>query len=108
MRGMEGVVLVLLFSLSTMVASAVAVVAWRRRRSTPAVGTVVVVSASTAIWSGTALFGRLVPLPEMVALTGAAAMIAVSVMTSAYLCQSLAVVDRGWRLSLRTALWLAA
>jgi diguanylate cyclase (GGDEF)-like protein len=105
---MEGVVLVLLFSLSTMVASAVAVVAWRRRRSTPAVGTVVVVSASTAIWSGTALFGRLVPIPEMVALTGAAAMIAVSVMTSAYLCQSLAVVDRGWRLSLRTALWLAA
>ncbi|GGK95911.1 hypothetical protein Ppa06_67810 [Planomonospora parontospora subsp. parontospora] len=105
---MEGVVYVLLFSLSTMVACAVAVVAWRRRRSAPAVGTVAVVSASTAVWSGTAVFGRLVPVPELVALTGAAAMIAVSVMTSAYLCQSLAVADRGWRLSRRTALWLSA
>ncbi|WP_449064819.1 histidine kinase N-terminal 7TM domain-containing diguanylate cyclase [Planomonospora algeriensis] len=108
MRGMEGVVYVLLFSLSTMVASVVAAVAWRRRRSAPAVGTVAVVSASVAVWSGTGLFGRLVPVPETVALTGAAAMIAVSVMTSAYLCQSLAVVDRTWRLSRRTALRLSA
>ncbi|MBG0818635.1 diguanylate cyclase [Planomonospora sp. ID82291] len=104
---MQGVLFVLLFSLSAAVASAVTVVAWRRRRSATAAGTVAVVSASTAIWSGTAVFGHLLAAPEMIALTGAAAMIAVSVMTAAYLCQSLAVADRGWRLSRRTALWLA-
>ncbi|WP_344866971.1 histidine kinase N-terminal 7TM domain-containing protein, partial [Planomonospora alba] len=98
----------LLFTLSAMLASAVAGTGWRRRRSAPAVGAVSVIAASTAAWSLTAVAGYLADDPSVATLTAGVSLAGISVTTAGFLCLALAVADRFWRLSRRTALLLAA
>ncbi|WP_449066044.1 histidine kinase N-terminal 7TM domain-containing protein, partial [Planomonospora algeriensis] len=100
--------LALLFMLSAVVASAVAVVGWRRRRVTPAVGTLAVVAAGIAVWSASDWLAFLTDDPGVLVWLGAAGFMAVGAVMAGFYCLSLAVVDRTWRLSRRTALWLSA
>ncbi|WP_068904358.1 histidine kinase N-terminal 7TM domain-containing protein, partial [Planomonospora sphaerica] len=99
--------LALLFILSAVVASAVAVVGWRRRRVAPAVGTLAVVAAGIAVWSATGWLGFLTVDPGVSVWLGATGFLAVGVVMAGFHCLSLAVVDRAWRLSRRTVLWLS-
>ncbi|WP_203872330.1 histidine kinase N-terminal 7TM domain-containing protein, partial [Planomonospora parontospora] len=97
----------LLFMLSAVVAFVVAAVGWRRRRVTPAVGTLAVVAAGIGVWS--TADGLLVLNEDLEALQSLLIIkfAAVCAMPAGFHCLSLAVVDRAWRLSRRTALWLA-
>jgi diguanylate cyclase (GGDEF)-like protein len=100
--------LAVLFAASAIVAASVAVVGWRRRHVTPAVGALTAVAAGVAYWSLAdalaVLTARLSPLLLVVLSTG---FVAVFVVTSGFFCLSMAVVDRSWRLSRRLAWWLA-
>ncbi|WP_068904388.1 histidine kinase N-terminal 7TM domain-containing protein, partial [Planomonospora sphaerica] len=97
----------LLFMLSAVVAFVVAVVGWRRRRVTPAVGTLAAVAAGIGVWStadGLLMLNEdLETLQSLLIIKFAA----VCAMPAGFHCLSLAVVDRTWRLSRRTALWLS-
>lgn len=100
--------LAVLFAASAIVAASVAVVGWRRRQVTPAVGALTAVAAGVAYWSLVdalaVLTARLSPLLLVVLSTG---FLAVFVVTSGSFCLSMAVVDRSWRVSRRLAWWLA-
>ncbi|MBG0818540.1 diguanylate cyclase [Planomonospora sp. ID82291] len=100
--------LALLFMLSAVVAFVVAAVGWRRRRVTPAVGTLAVVAGGIGVWSMTD--GLLMLNEGLTALHPLLVVkfTAVCAMPAGLHCLSLAVVDRAWRLSRRTALWLSA
>ncbi|MBG0818551.1 diguanylate cyclase [Planomonospora sp. ID82291] len=100
--------LALLFMLSAVVASVVALVGWRRRHVTPAVGTLAVVATGIAVWSVTGWLGFLVGDPGVLVWLGAVGLLSVGAVMAGFHCLSLAVVDRAWRLSRRTALWLSA
>jgi hypothetical protein len=52
------VFLAVLFAASAIVAASVAVVGWRRRRVTPAVGVLAVVATGVAYWSLADILGR--------------------------------------------------
>ncbi|GII08418.1 hypothetical protein Ppa06_22160 [Planomonospora parontospora subsp. parontospora] len=99
--------LTLLFALSAVVACAIAVVGWRRRHVTPAVGTLAVVAAGIAVWSVMSCFGYVTGGSAAPVLRAAVGFLAVCVVTAGFYCLSLAAVDRTWRLPRRLALWLA-
>ncbi|WP_230878639.1 diguanylate cyclase [Planomonospora sp. ID67723] len=99
--------LALLFALSALVATVVAVTAWRRRRVTSAVGTLAAVSAAIAVWSLAS--GLLIPFGDG-ALSRALVILlflGITAVPPGFLCLSRALTDRGWRLPRRTALLLA-
>jgi diguanylate cyclase (GGDEF)-like protein len=102
------VVLAVLFAASAIASASVAVVGWRRRRVTPAIGVLAVVAAGVAYWSLADILAvltvRLSPFLLVLLSTGFLAVFAV---TSGFFCLSMAVVDRSWRVSRRLAWWLA-
>ncbi|MBG0833203.1 diguanylate cyclase [Planomonospora sp. ID67723] len=104
---MESTLLTLLFLLSTITASAVAVVGWRRRRVTHAVGTLAVVAAAIAAWAATDAFLIAADVLATSHLALTAKLLPACAVTAGFFCLSQAVLDRTWRLSRRTALWLA-
>ncbi|MBG0826368.1 diguanylate cyclase [Planomonospora sp. ID67723] len=99
--------LVLLFMLATSVAAAVTAVGWRRRRTAPAVGALALLSAAIVVWSAADALAFLVQDAVVGHLLRVTKFIGVCAIPAGFFCLSLAVVDRMWRLSRRTALLLA-
>ena len=103
------VLLTALFLLAAVVAVAVAVTGWRQRRTTPVVRPLTVIAGGIAAWSVMDALGVFFPRPApstIVALL-LPGIFAVFAVTIGFYCLSLAVVDRSWRLSRRTARLLA-
>ncbi|GII03312.1 histidine kinase N-terminal 7TM domain-containing diguanylate cyclase [Planobispora takensis] len=99
--------LALIFVLSAVVAFTVAALGWRRRHVTPAVSTLAFLAAGIGGWSTTDAVLVLTGVPVTAPLAAAAKFAAVSCVVAGFFCLSLAVVDRAWRLSRRTAALLA-
>ncbi|GAA3447087.1 diguanylate cyclase [Planomonospora venezuelensis] len=104
---MESTLLILLFLMSTVTASAVAVVGWRRRGAAPAVGALAAVAAAIAAWAAVDAFLIAAGVPEGSRPALLAKLLPVCAVTAGFFCLSQAVLDRTWRLSRRTARWLA-
>jgi hypothetical protein len=96
-----------LFALSALGTTAVTILSWRRRHTTTAVYSLVFVAAGIVVWSVADLLGVLADTPECAMLCKAAIFPGVCVGAAATFCLFLAVTDRGWSLSRRTALLLA-
>jgi hypothetical protein len=102
------VLLTAFFLLAAIIAVAVAVTGWRQRRRNPVVRPLTVIAGGIATWSIMDALGVFNPRPDastiLALLPGIFAVFAV---TTGFYCLSLAVLDRSWRLSRRTALLLA-
>jgi diguanylate cyclase (GGDEF)-like protein len=97
----------LLFALSALGTTTVTVLSWRRRHTTTAVRSLVFVAAGIVVWSVADLLGVLADTPERALLFKAGIFPGVCLGAAATFCLFLAVTDRGWSLSRRTALLLA-
>ncbi|GAB2685191.1 histidine kinase N-terminal 7TM domain-containing diguanylate cyclase [Thalassiella azotivora] len=100
-------VLAVLFALAAAGLAATAVGSARRRHDAPAAGALTVVSVGTSFWSLCELVTAL-PVPfEAVVAAQSALFLGVASTVVGFWCLSLAVVDRGWRLTGRAAALLA-
>jgi diguanylate cyclase (GGDEF)-like protein len=103
------VLLTALFLLAAIIAIAVAVTGWRQRRLDPVVRPLTVIAAGIATWSIMDAAGVFNPRPDGLTILALLlpGIFAVFAVTTGFYCLSLAVLDRSWRLSRRTALRLA-
>nr|BFE84527.1 hypothetical protein GCM10020093_071280 [Planobispora longispora] len=106
--GVEPSALMPLYALSTAVASAMGVVAWRRRHVASLLGPLAVVSMAIAVWSLASGILTWIDEPGTARhLVATVAFVGVCVVPAGFFCVSQAMADRAWRLSRRTLLLLA-
>ncbi|GAA2528101.1 diguanylate cyclase [Pilimelia columellifera] len=94
---------VLIFLPATLAAVGVTWRSWRRRRESTALAAMALVAAGIAQWSAAELIAMAFPRPAVVVANGFALFVGVTGVVAGFHCLSRAVVDRGWRLSRRTA-----